>query len=347
MYLTQCLRRSLAKLPGGLLAAMLAGPLCAGAAGATAITGANGAATAYPAKPIALMVPYPAGGASDAIARVLSQPIGKQLGQTVLVENLGGVSGAIGAQKVLSAPGDGYHLFQGSPNEVILSPLANAAVKLQAEDFQLVQPISTAVLALIARKDLEANSADELIALARSRKDKPLSYGSVGVGSLYHILAEHMQQLTGTRMTHVPYKGAAPLVQDLGGGQLDFAIVPFNAALGAMAQQGRLKLLATAGATRAPLLPNVPTISEGKLLKNFAFTIWTGFMVKKGTPPEVMQRLNLALGNVLKDPAVRAGLEAQMQIVATPMTLQEAARFYEGETARYRGLAKAIGLQPQ
>lgn len=158
MYLTQCLRRSLAKLPGGLLAAMLAGPLCAGAAGATAITGANGAATAYPAKPIALMVPYPAGGASDAIARVLSQPIGKQLGQTVLVENLGGVSGAIGAQKVLSAPGDGYHLFQGSPNEVILSPLANAAVKLQAEDFQLVQPISTAVLALIARKDLEANS---------------------------------------------------------------------------------------------------------------------------------------------------------------------------------------------
>ncbi|KAI3601064.1 hypothetical protein D8I24_4082 (plasmid) [Cupriavidus necator H850] len=331
MYLT----RRLCRLLAGLLTASLAGAACAAASGP------------YPAKPIALMVPYPAGGASDAIARVLSQPIGKQLGQTVLVENLGGVSGAIAAQKVLSAPGDGYYVFQGSPNEVILSPLANAAVKLQAEDFQLVQPISTAVLALVARKDLEANSSDELITLARSRKDKPLSYGSVGVGSLYHILVEHMQQLTGTKMTHVPYKGAAPLVQDIGGGQLDFAIVPFNAALGAMAQQGRLKLLATVGASRPALLPNVPTISEGKLLKNFAFTIWTGVMVKKGTPPDVVQRLNQALGHVLQDPAVRAGLEAQMQLVATPMSLQEAARFYESETARYRGLAKAIGLQPQ
>ncbi len=331
MYLT----RRLCRLLAGLLTASLAGAACAAASGP------------YPTKPIALMVPYPAGGASDAIARVLSQPIGKQLGQTVLVENLGGVSGAIAAQKVLSAPGDGYYVFQGSPNEVILSPLANAAVKLHAEDFQLVQPISTAVLALVARKDLEANSSDELITLARSRKDKPLSYGSVGVGSLYHILVEHMQQLTGTKMTHVPYKGAAPLVQDIGGGQLDFAIVPFNAALGAMAQQGRLKLLATVGANRPALLPNVPTISEGKLLKNFAFTIWTGVMVKKGTPPDVIQRLNQALGNVLQDPAVRAGLEAQMQLVAAPMSLQEAARFYESETARYRGLAKAIGLQPQ
>jgi tripartite-type tricarboxylate transporter receptor subunit TctC len=331
MYLT----RRLCRLLAGLLTASLAGAACAAASGP------------YPAKPIALMVPYPAGGASDAIARVLSQPIGKQLGQTVLVENLGGVSGAIAAQKVLSAPGDGYYVFQGSPNEVILSPLANAAVKLQAEDFQLVQPISTAVLALVARKDLEANSSDELITLAHSRKDRPLSYGSVGVGSLYHILGEHMQQLTGTRMTHVPYKGAAPLVQDIGGGQLDFAIVPFNAALGAMAQQGRLKLLATVGASRPTLLPNVPTISEGKLLKNFAFTIWTGVMVKKGTPPDVVQRLNQALGNVLKDPAVRAGLETQMQLVAAPISLQEAARFYESETARYRGLAKAIGLQPQ
>ncbi|MFS8978950.1 tripartite tricarboxylate transporter substrate binding protein [Cupriavidus necator] len=331
MYLT----RRLCRLLAGLLTASLAGAACAAASGS------------YPSKPIALMVPYPAGGASDAIARVLSQPISKQLGQTVLVENLGGVSGAIAAQKVLSAPGDGYYVFQGSPNEVILSPLANAAVRLQAEDFQLVQPISTAVLALVARKDLEASSSDELIALARSRKDKPLSYGSVGMGSLYHILVEHMQQLTGTKMTHVPYKGAAPLVQDIGGGQLDFAIVPFNAALGAMAQQGRLKLLATVGANRPALLPNVPTISEGKLLKNFAFTIWTGVMVKKGTPPDVVQRLNQALGNVLQDPAVRAGLEAQMQLVAAPMSLQEAARFYESETARYRGLAKAIGLQPQ
>ena len=113
------------------------------------------------------MVPYPAGGPSDAIARIFTVPLGKELGQQVLVENLGGVSGALAAQKVLAAPADGHYLFQGSPNEVILSPLANAAVKLKAEDFRLVHPVADAVMVFVARKDLPANSVDELIALAR------------------------------------------------------------------------------------------------------------------------------------------------------------------------------------
>ena len=219
-------------------------------------------AQAWPAKPVNLMVPYPAGGPSDAIARIFFNPLGKELGQQVLVENLGGVSGALAAQKVLSAPADGYFVFQGSPNEVILSPLANAAVKLKTEDFRLVHPVADAVMVFVTRKDLGVNSIDELIALARKSADKPLTYGSVGVGSLYHLILENVQAQTGVKLAHVPYKGNAPLLQDIGGGQVDFAVLVCSAAMGALADQGRMKVIGQLGAQRSELLKQVPTASE-------------------------------------------------------------------------------------
>jgi tripartite-type tricarboxylate transporter receptor subunit TctC len=317
--------------------ALLAGLLLAVAA----------AAQTYPAKPVNLMVPYPAGGPSDAIGRIFSTPLGKELGQTVLVENLGGVSGAIAAQKVLAAPADGYYIFQGSPNEVILSPLANASVRLKAEDFRLVAPIADAVMVVLTRKDLPVNNVDELIALARKSADKPLSYGSVGVGSLYHFIMENVQQVTGVKLTHVPYKGNAPLVQDIGGGQVDFAVLVYSAAMGAMADQGRLKVIGQLGAQRSELLKNVPAVSEGQALKNFNYKTWTGFMVPKNTPEPVVQRLHAAIGKTLKDPSVISQLMLQTQEPSAPMTLAEAAKVFEAETTRYRALAKSINLQPQ
>lgn len=304
-------------------------------------------AQAYPTKPVNLMVPYPAGGPSDAAARLFTVPLGKELGQQVVVENLGGVSGAMAAQKVLAAPADGYYLFQGSPNEVILAPLANAAVKLKAEDFRLVHPVSEAVMVFVARKDLPANNVDELVALARKSADRPLSYGSVGVGSLYHLILENVQQTTGIRLMHAPYKGNAPLLQDIGGGQVDFAVLVYSAAMGALAEQGRLKVIGQLGAQRSELLPGVPTVGEGKELKNFAYRIWSGFMVPRQTPEPVVERLHKAIGATLKDPTVRAQLAAQTQLAAPPATLAESARFYEAETARYREIARSIGLQPQ
>jgi tripartite-type tricarboxylate transporter receptor subunit TctC len=301
----------------------------------------------YPSKPISLMVPYPAGGPSDAAARIFTAPLGKELGQQVIVDNLGGVSGALAAQKVLAAPADGYYLFQGSPNEVILAPLANAAVKLKAEDFRLVHPVTDAVMVVVARKDLPANNMDELIALARKSADKPLTYGSVGIGSLYHLILEDVQKRTGIQLIHAPYKGNAPLLTDIGGGQVDFAVLVYSAGMGAMADQGRLKVIGQLGAQRSELLKNVPTVSEGKELKDFAFQIWSGFMVPKNTPEDVVQRLHKAIGATLKDPGVRAQLAAQTQLAAPPMSLAEAAKFYEAETARYRAIAKSINLQPQ
>lgn len=192
-------------------------------------------AQTYPVKPVNLMVPYPAGGPSDAIARIFNTQLGKELGQQVLVENLGGVSGALAAQKVLAAPADGYYIFQGSPNEVILSPLANSAVKLKAEDFRLVHPVADAVMVFVTRKNLPVSSVDELIALARKSADKPLTYGSVGIGSLYHLILEQAQAQTRVQLNHVPYKGNAPLLQDIAGGQVDFAVLVYSAAMGALA----------------------------------------------------------------------------------------------------------------
>lgn len=300
-----------------------------------------------PTKPVNLMVPYPAGGPFDAIARIFFNPLGKELGQQVLVENLGGVSGALAAQKVLAAPADGQYVFQGSPNEVILSPLANAAVKLKTEDFRLVHPVADAVMVFVTRKDLPAGSVDELIALARKSPDRPLTYGSVGIGSLYHLILENVRAQTGVKLAHVPYKGNAPLLQDIAGGQVDFAVLVCSAAMGALADQGRLKVIGQLGAQRSELLKNVPAANEGQALKNFSYKIWTGFMVPKSTPEDVVMRLHAAIGKTLQDPAVRTQLAAQTQLAAAPMTLAESARFFDAETACYRAIAKQINLQPQ
>ena len=227
------------------------------------------------------------------------------------------------------------------------APLANAAVKLKAEDFRLVHPVADAVMVFVTRKDLGVNSVDELIALARKSADRPLTYGSVGIGSLYHLILEQAQAQTGIKLAHVPYKGNAPLLQDIAGGQVDFAVLVYSAGMGALADQGRLKVIGQLGAQRSDLLKNVPTVSEGQSLKNFSYKIWTGFMVPRNTPEDVVVKLHAAIGRTLQDPAVRSQLAAQTQHPSAPMTLAESARFVEAETARYRAIAKQINLQPQ
>lgn len=304
-------------------------------------------AQGYPTKPVTLMVPYPAGGPSDASARIFATPLGKELGQQVIVDNLGGVSGALAAQKVLGAPADGYYIFQGTANELILSPLANAAVKLKAEDFRLVHPQIEAVMVFVTRADLGVKSVDELVALAKKSADKPLTFGSVGIGSLYHLILEEVQQTTGIKLQHVPYKGNSPLLTDLGGGQVDFAVLAYSAAMGALADQGKLKVIGQLGLKRSELLKNVPTAEEGQSLKGLDYKIWGGFFVRKDTPEAVVQRLHAAIGKTVVDPTVRSQLAAQTQLAAAPMSLADAAKFYAAETARYRAIAKKINLQPQ
>jgi tripartite-type tricarboxylate transporter receptor subunit TctC len=329
---------------------MLFNPLrlagCALALGA-ALLGQGAQAADYPSRPVMMMVPYPAGGASDAIARVVAPPVSKQLGQPVLVENLGGVSGALGAQKVLTARPDGYYLFQGSPNELILAPIANPAVKLKSEDFRLVQMIGMAPLVVVARSDLPAANADELVALARSRSgSQPLTFGSVGVGSLYHVLGEHLARTIGANMVHVPYKGGAPLMQDLGGGQVDIAILPLSQQQVALAEQGRIKLLASLDPQRSalPALKMVPSVNEGQSLKGFNFTTWTGYFVKRDTPENVVLQLHAALNAAMQDPAVKESLQYQNIEVSAPMSAEQADAMYRAETERFREISSHVQL---
>ena len=321
------------------------------AAAALALTSATGAAFAqtFPAKPVTLMVPYPAGGLSDVIARSLNVTLGKQLGQPVVIENLGGASGGIAAQKVLSGPSDGYTVFQGSPNELILAPLAIASSKLKSEDFRLVQMIATAQIAFLAKKDLPVGSVDEFVEYARkaAKEGKPLTFASVGPGSFYHLLGEHLSKVTGIPMVHVPYKGAAPAEQDLMAGQVDFFLAPYGKKYDEMAKQGRVKVLAMLNSERLESVKQYPAISESKSLKDFTFKIWTGYFVKKDTPEPVVTVLHKAITGTLGDPAVHAALEANSQLLPKPQTLAEADKAYADGIQQYRAIAKSIALQAQ
>jgi tripartite-type tricarboxylate transporter receptor subunit TctC len=319
------------------------------AAGFLALACGGVSAQSYPNKPVSIMVPYPAGGLSDVIARTVNTTLSKHLGQPVIVENLGGASGGIAAQKVLNSPADGYLIFQGSPNELILAPLSNAAIKYKSEDFRLVQMISINPMMVFARKDLPANNGDELIAYAKkaAAEGKSLAYASVGPGSMYHLLGEHMVKLTGIPMIHVPYKGAAPAFQDMLGGQVDVFITPYGKGQAQLVQDGKLKAVVALSEGRQDLFKQVPTFKESKSLPSFVFDIWAGYFVHKDTPEAVVQALHKALSEVANDPAIRAALEAQAMLVPRPQPLAAMSKVYADNTARYRAIAKSINLQPQ
>jgi tripartite-type tricarboxylate transporter receptor subunit TctC len=306
-------------------------------------------AQTFPSKPVTLMVPYPAGGLSDVIARTLNNALAKQLGQPVLVENLGGASGGIAAQKLLASPADGHMIFQGSPNELILAPMSNAALKYKPEDFRLVQMITINPMAMFARKDLPANNGEELLAYARksAAAGKPLTYASVGPGSLYHLLGEHMSKVSGIAMTHVPYKGAAPAFQDMMGGLVDVFMTPYGKGQVGLVDEGKLKTVAVLSADRQDLIKKGAPLNDTPALKGFVFDIWAGYFVRKDTPEPIVQALHRALSEVANDPAVRSALEAHAMVVPRPQALPAVAKVYADNTEKYRAIARAINLQPQ
>ena len=317
-----------------------------------ALVGATGLSLAQSNKPLNLMVPYPAGVLSDAIARIVERPLNKTLGSMVIVENLGGVGGALGAQKVLGAPADGSWIYQGSPNELILAPMALQAVKYKAEDFRFVQMIGTSPMAVLARPGLPVNNIDELVALAKkaSADGKPLTYGSVGIGSFYHVVGAHFANLIGAEMMHIPYKGMAPLLQDMGGNSVDVSFLVVGEQTIGLADSGRLKVLATLapkGKVEAPFLAKYPSINDSRAIKDFSFNIWTGYFVRKDTPETVVQNLNRALTNAMGDGEAKNALVRLGVAVPPMMSLAEAAKEYEAQTARFRAIARSIKLEAQ
>ena len=307
------------------------------------------AQNAFPAKPVTLMVPYPAGGVSDVIARTVNNTLAKQLGQPVIVENLGGASGSIAATKVLNQPSDGHVVFQGSPNELILAPLALSAVKFKSEDFRLVNMIATAQIGFLTRGNLPVNNIDEFVEYARkqAQQGRPITYASVGPGSFYHLLGEHLSKVTGIPMVHVPYKGGAPAEQDLISGQVDIFMSPLGTKHVELHKAGRIKVLALLNPTRIDTAKDFPAISESKALKDFTFNIWTGYFVKRDTPEAVVATLHKAIAGTLTDPTVRANLEAASLTAPPSLSIADAAKAYTDGIAQFRAIAKSINLQAQ
>lgn len=300
-------------------------------------------------KPLTLMVPFPPGGVSDAAARAVAPSLSKRLGRVVIVENLGGVGGALAAQKVLNAPADGNFIFIGSPTEVLLTPLANSAVKYKSENFSALSIIGDMPFAIYGRGNLPAKNIDELLLLAAqaAKNGAPMSYGSVGYGSIFHLMGEKLSQQTGIPMTHVAYKGGGPMLQDLIGGQIDLFIGNYLKPQIEMEKQGRLKFIASMTEKRVEEISHVPTVQESKSLKNFIYSLWLGFFVKKDTPAAVAQNLHQALSATLEESAVMENLKSQSIVLRKSQSTQEADATYAAEIAKFRAIANSINLKPQ
>jgi len=316
---------------------------------AAAVLGVTGAGAMAQDKPLTLMVPFPPGGVSDGVARAMGPSLAKRLGRVVIVENLGGVGGGLAAQKVLDARADGSMVFVGSPTEMVLTPLANSAVKYKSENFKALSIMADQQFAIAGSGKLPPRNLHELLEYAAqaAKKGTPLTYGSVGYGSIFHLMGEQFSVLTGIPMTHVPYKGGGPMLQDLLGGQIDLFFGGYTATSLEMTKQGRLKFFASMTDKPAVMIPQVPTVQETPSLKGFTYSLWLGFFVKQETPDAVANTLHRAIEEVLMEPAVMEAIKVQTVIQRPPQSMQEASAAYAAETAKFRAIAKAINLQPQ
>jgi tripartite-type tricarboxylate transporter receptor subunit TctC len=297
---------------------------------------------------VTLMVPFPVGGASDGFARAIGPRLAKALNSTVIVENMPGASGSLAANKVLGRAAAGDMLFLASPTELVLAPATLQSVRYKPEDFRSLGFISRAPLALYVRADLPAGSADELVAWAKARADKPPTYGSVGVGSIFHLAGEAFAEASGLALTHVPYKGGAPLLQDLMGGHVDMVLFPADGTMAKQVAGGKIKPLAVTGATRSPAFPSVPTFAESKALAKFSTVdVWGGVFIPTATPAALTEAMYRAVQAALADPEAQQQLQTLAGVPLLPaMSMAQAAQFYEAEIRSYRQAVAKAKLQP-
>lgn len=293
-----------------------------------------------------IVVSFPAGGISDIFARAIAPAMGKRLDRTFVVDNAVGATGSIAADKVLAGEPQGNLLLMGSPTEAVLAPATLKAVKYKAEDFRLLGLVSQEPMALYVRGNLPVSTVDELIAHAR-RQPTPMTYASAGIGSLYHVAGEDFRMASGLDLLHVPYRGGTPLLQDLMGGVVDMVLLPTVGHLVKLCESGRMKAIAVTGAARSPLFPKVQTFAQSKSLPAFTTqSVWVGPMVAATTPAPVVAQLHQALYDALALPEVRQAIESAGGPVPAPMTLEQAATFYQTETARLRAAVKAARIEP-
>lgn len=296
----------------------------------------------YPAKSIRMIVPFPAGGGSDTMGRVVGQKLGERLGQQIVVENRPGAGGSIGAEMVAKAAPDGYTLLLGSTSEIAQYPNVNPKIAYNPQrDFAPISLVGNVPLILVAHPSLPVKTVRELVALAKSRPGA-INFSSAGNGSTTHLAVELLVLTTRIRMTHVPYKGSAPAVVDLVAGNVQVGIPTMPAAL-PFVKTGRLKALAISTARRAPAMPDVPTMQEAGV-DRYDTALWTGILAPSGTPNAVLLRLQSEIANIVRLPDVEEALAKQGAEPASS-TPEQFSAFIKSELAKWAKVVKESGVR--
>ncbi|WP_429951014.1 Bug family tripartite tricarboxylate transporter substrate binding protein [Comamonas sediminis] len=305
-----------------------------------AVGGAAQAQDPWPSKPITLVVPFPPGGPTDMVARVLAQQVGQQLGQTVIVDNRPGANGNIGNALVAKAAADGYTVLYNT-SSIALSPSLYKKLSYDvARDLRPVALTAVVPLGLVVNPKVPVHTVQELVKYAHDNKGK-LSYGSAGNGNVTHLAAFQVVQHYGIDASHVPYKGSAPADVDLVAGQIEFMTDTINS-VAPFIKDGKLRLLAVSTAQRIPNFPNAPTLAESGMT-GFEAGAWQGVMVPAKTPDAVVQRLNAELLKALKDPGVLEKLRVQgtEPLGSTPQAYGD---YIQSEIKRWAGVVKSTGV---
>ena len=311
----------------------IAGVFVALAVGATVSSAAVAAGTAWPQKAVTMVVPFPAGGSSDTIARVLAQPLNDKLGQPFVIDNRPGATGAIGATFVKRAPADGYTLLVASIGVYAVNPFLQKNLAYDpAKDFDLLTVAVRAPNVLVANRNFPAKNLAELVAHMKKNPGK-VSFATSGAGSSDHLTAALFWQKSGTDGLHVPYKGGAPAISDLLAGQVDVSFQNLNAVIQHI-RTGKLRALAITSDKRSALLPGVPTMAEAGV-KDVEVYSWQAVAAPKGLPADVKSRLHGALVSALKEPGMQKKLGEQgFEIVAN--TPEQFVQFENEELKRWK-----------
>jgi tripartite-type tricarboxylate transporter receptor subunit TctC len=268
--------------------------------------GVRGAVAAEPERPVRLIVPFPAGGAADVMARGMAQRLGEALGTTVVVDNRGGAGGATAAEAVARSAPDGRTLFFATMGTQAINPALYPNLRYDpVKDFAPISVTHLTPRVLVVGPQVAARDVAQLIALARAKPDA-LTYGSAGSGSSSHLAGALFESMTGTRMLHVPYKGSAPLLTDLLAGRVDLAFDSYTV-YAEHIKSGRVRALGVTSTRRLAALPTVPTIAEAGV-PGYEVSNWLGVLAPAGTPSDVLARLHAALGRAMATPALRAQL---------------------------------------
>ena len=313
------------------------------AAGAsTLITWLPAQAQAYPSRTVRMVVPFAPGGPTDSFARLYADALGKQLGQTVVVENKAGASGAIGSLDVKNSPGDGYTLLFATASTHALYNLIEPSPRYSAaDDFDYVGVLGGAPVALAVKPGMP-KTLKGVVAAAKGKPGR-VNYGSPGTGTLLHVATERFKQMTGADITHIPYKGTGPALQDLMGGQIDMAVGTLGSLL-PLHKAGKLHIVGVATAKRLPMAPDVLTIAESAELSSpFEAMLWNVIAVPRNLPAPVMKALSDATRTVMSTPAMNASLEEQGMFADLHIGDAAAGAYVKAEAAKWKPVITSLG----